>query len=105
MELQKTNLGKVSITVDIDYWKVNKTYDRLVIVQNKNSDICYISRKPVPGNKNIQQTNREYWIPLGKPSTTVDFSTFTILPSVEQLPASQSEDGPYLRWCCLFLGW
>lgn len=96
MKLQKTNLGKVSITVDIEYWKVDKTYDRLVIVQNKNSDICYISRKPVPGNKNIQQTNREYWIPLGKPSTTVDFSSFTILSSVEQLPASQSEDGPYL---------
>ena len=59
MDIVKQNLGKVSITVEKDYWNVNKTYDRLTIVEVSGVG-CYLSRKPVPAN--IDYTNREYWI-------------------------------------------
>lgn len=63
MKLVKEYLGKVSITVEKDYWTSNKSYDRLVIVEVLNVG-CYISRKAVP--RGVQYSNREYWIRLSK---------------------------------------
>ena len=64
METQIDRLGKVSITVDKDYWSINKDYDRLVIVERESTDTCYLSRKPVPAG--IPLTNREYWIKFSR---------------------------------------
>ena len=63
MKLVKEYLGKVSITVEKDYWTSDKSYDRLVIVEVLNVG-CYISRKAVP--RGAQYDNREYWIRLSK---------------------------------------
>lgn len=63
MKLVKEYLGKVSITVEKDYWTSDKSYDRLVIVEVLNVG-CYISRKPVP--RGTQYDNREYWIRMSK---------------------------------------
>lgn len=68
MDLQKTNLGKVAITVDKDYYDSTKDYDRLVVVEVKDIYKTYISRKPVPAGTNIN--NREYWIPFSSLSET-----------------------------------
>lgn len=62
MKVQIDNLGKVSVTVEKDYWDITKCYDRLVIVE-REGDCAYLSRKPVP--RNILISNREYWIKLG----------------------------------------
>lgn len=62
MKTQTVNLGKVSITVEKDYYDSAKEYDRLVIVQERGSGFSYISRKPVPVGTLLN--NREYWIKL-----------------------------------------
>lgn len=61
MLIKKENLGKVSVTVEKDYWLQDKCYDRLVIVQQEGGG-TYISRKPVPSGKEL--TDRNYWIPI-----------------------------------------
>ena len=48
MDCIKEELGKVGITIEKNYWDINKAYDRLVIVEVKGQRACYISRKPVP---------------------------------------------------------
>lgn len=55
------NLGKVAMTVEKDYYSPDKCYDKLTLVQDKNLG-TYISRKPVPANKEL--TDRNYWIPI-----------------------------------------
>ena len=62
MNLIKQKLGKVSITVEKDYWSDQRSYDRLVIVEVANVG-CFLSRKFVPVG--IQYTDREYWIKFG----------------------------------------
>lgn len=62
MKLVKQSLGKVSITVEKNYWSNSRYYDRLVIVEHKERKRTYISRKPVPAGTNID--DREYWIPF-----------------------------------------
>ncbi len=62
MQLYKTNLGKVAITIDKSYWDINKDYDKLVIVEKQGEFKTYISRKPVPAGTSIN--DREYWIPF-----------------------------------------
>lgn len=62
MESIKENLGKVAITVEKDYWSIDKAYDRLVIVEVKGAYKTYISRKPVPAGTMLN--DREYWIPF-----------------------------------------
>lgn len=64
MKLQIDKLGKVAITVDKNYWDINKDYDRLVIVEKENANCVFLSRKPVPAGTQI--TNREYWIQISK---------------------------------------
>jgi hypothetical protein len=62
MLTQKDNLGKVAVTVEKDYWSINKDYDKLTIVEKEGSFGTYISRKPVPAGKEL--TDRNYWIPF-----------------------------------------
>ena len=62
MKLIKRKLGKVSITVEKDYWSDQRSYDRLVVVEVANVG-CFLSRKFVP--EGIQYTDREYWIKFG----------------------------------------
>ena len=67
MNTQIDNLGKVSITVEKDYWNITKCYDKLVVVE-REGDGAYLSRKPVPSGTSIY--NRNYWIRLGGSNTT-----------------------------------
>lgn len=62
METVKDKLGKVSITVDKNYWDISKDYNKLTIVEDSESQSCYLSRKLVPAGTNI--LNRNYWIRL-----------------------------------------
>lgn len=73
MESIKENLGKVAITVEKDYWSIDRAYDRLVIVEVKGAYKTYISRKPVPAGTMLN--DREYWIPFSslKEELTADY--------------------------------
>lgn len=62
MQLQKDNLGKVSVTIEKDYWNIDKDYDKLTIVEKEGIFGTYISRKPVPAGTAL--TDRTYWIPF-----------------------------------------
>lgn len=64
METQKEKLGKVSITVEEDYWDINKVYKKLTIVERQSTGTTYLSRKPVPIGVSI--SNRKYWIKFSK---------------------------------------
>lgn len=64
METQKEKLGKVSITVEEDYWNINKVYKKLTIVERQSTGTTYLSRKPVPAGISI--SNRKYWIKFSK---------------------------------------
>lgn len=77
MELQTDNLGKVSVTIEKDYWDINKDYDKLTIVQVQDKYKTYISRKPVPAGAVL--TDREYWIPFSslKEDIILDYNAFT----------------------------
>lgn len=60
MRLSVDNLGKVAVTVEENYWSVEKDYDKLTIVEQEGVFGTFISRKPVPAG--IPLTNRTYWI-------------------------------------------
>lgn len=62
MELQTSKLGKVGITVEKDPWVITKSYDKLVIIRVEEQSTTYISRKEVPANTPILDT--EYWMEL-----------------------------------------
>lgn len=66
MKPQIENLGKISVTVEQQYWTKDRQYDRLTIVEDIDTIASYISRKDVPSGIDIN--NREYWIPLGRVS-------------------------------------
>lgn len=68
-------LGKVSITPEGDY-DPNRDYDRLCLVMNKETQISYISKKPVP--KGIDINNKEYWMAISslKEEFIVDYNEF-----------------------------
>lgn len=76
MQLQIDNLGKVSITVEEDYWDITKDYDKLTIVEKEGIFGTFISRKPVPAGTVL--TNREYWIPFSslKENIILDYNSF-----------------------------
>ena len=79
------NLGKISITVDKDYYDATKEYDRLVIVEKEN-DGTYISRQAVPKNTSI--TDREYWIPLVTINGSFDYMIETTTEELRTLKAN-----------------
>lgn len=76
MRLQIDRLGKVAVTIEKDYWNINKDYDKLVIVEIKDIFATYISRKPVPAGTVI--TDRNYWIPFSslKESIVINYNEF-----------------------------
>ena len=76
MQLQIDKLGKVAITIEQDYWDINKDYNKLVIVEVKDKFATYISRKPVPAGTVL--TDRRYWIPFSslKESIVIDYNSF-----------------------------
>lgn len=76
MIIQTEHLGKVSVTVEKDYHNINKCYDKLTIVEEKNEFRTYISRKPVPNG--IELTNRNYWIPFSslERQIVIDYNKF-----------------------------
>lgn len=81
MNLVKEYLGKVSITVEKDYWSAGKSYDRLVIVEVLNVG-AYISRRAVPRGKSY--SDREYWIKIGKTSNNPPTPEPTEFPIVTE---------------------
>lgn len=76
MKLQTECLGKVSITVEEDYWNIEKSYDKLTVVEVEGSFATYLSRKDVPAG--IYITDREYWIPFSslQESIVLDYNSF-----------------------------
>ena len=76
MKSIKQELGKVAVTVEKDYHNSEKEYDKLVIVEERNTFKTYISRKPVPFG--IELTNRDYWIPFSGvvESIVFDYNNF-----------------------------
>lgn len=60
MRLSVDNLGKVAVTVEENYWSLEKDYDKLTIVEQEGVFGTFISRKPVPAGTPL--TNRKYWI-------------------------------------------
>lgn len=92
MKTKIEQLGKVAITVDEDYWSSDKSYDRLVIVEDKNSSFCYLSRIPVPAGDLNDLSNRKYWICIGKRAINVDLSGFVKLQSIDDLPNEYTDD-------------
>lgn len=62
MLLQVDKLGKVAVTVEENYWSLEKDYDKLTIVEKEGVFGTFISRKPVPAGTLL--TNRKYWIPF-----------------------------------------
>lgn len=76
MQLQIDNLGKVSITVEEDYWDITKDYDKLTVVEKEGTFGTFISRKPVPAGTVL--TDREYWIPFSslKEEIIIDYNQF-----------------------------
>ena len=76
MIIQTEHLGKVSVTVEKDYHNINKCYDKLTIVEEKNEFRTYISRKPVPNG--VELTDRNYWIPFSslERQIVIDYNKF-----------------------------
>ena len=85
MKIVKECLGKVAVTVEKDYWKLNKTYDRLVIVELKNQFKTFISRKPVPAGTLI--TDRDYWIPFSSLTEEITTQYNALLTKTEAIEA------------------
>lgn len=83
MESQKRIIGKIAMTAE-GRWNKDKEYPILSIVEDGNF-ASYLSRKPVP--KNIELTNTEYWQPFAslKESIKLDYQNFKneIINSVE----------------------
>lgn len=76
MKLQVDNLGKVCITVEEDYWDINKEYDKLTVVERSGTFGTYLSRMAVPTG--VELTNRQYWIPFSslKEDIVIDYNSF-----------------------------
>ena len=90
MQLQIDKLGKVSITVEQNYWDINKDYDKLTVVEKEGVFGTYISRKPVPAG--IVLTNRQYWIPFSslKEEIIINYNAFLDTYG-EQLATAQDD--------------
>jgi hypothetical protein len=93
MNEQTKNLGKISITVEKDPHNINKSYDKLTIVEDPVSIATYISRQIVPINTPID--DRNYWICLGRVDTNVTTYITTIRKKLNELIeyAGTLEDG------------
>jgi len=77
MKLQLDDYGKVCVTIEEDYWDINKTYEKITIVEVADLYRTYISRKDVPAGTEL--SNREYWIPFSslQENVAVAYTEFT----------------------------
>ena len=89
MQLQIDNLGKVAITVEEDYWSINKDYDKLTIVEQENMFGTFISRKPVPAGTVL--TDRRYWIRFSSLKEEIVLQFQTLVNKVNNLEISVDE--------------
>ena len=85
-------LGKVSISVEGN-WDINKKYDRLCLVKNKQGGGTYLSKVFVPKGINIE--NEDYWLFLCGEGSINNLVSFDI-QIVEQLPSYGSKGIMYL---------
>lgn len=91
MKEEVTIIGKVSVTVDKDYWDGNKFYERLTIVRkNEKEYINYISRQDVPPGIDI--LNREYWIPFSSLNEECQIEVDDIRLTVSEFTAAITAD-------------
>lgn len=62
MRLNIDELGRV--TIGVEDWNINSSFDRLTLTTDYNTWITYISRKKVPAG--IPITDINYWKPIGR---------------------------------------
>lgn len=101
MQSQIDRLGKVSVTVEKDFYNNTKCYDKLVIVKTLGGEI-YLSRKPVPSL--ISLHNKNYWLKLIPNDNLQDIDRYFNQPfgipqldenckiSIEQIPEIIEQD-------------
>ena len=82
MESNTKKLGKVSITVEKDYYNSEKEYNKLTIVEEEGAFKTYLSRKPVPVG--IELTNREYWICFSGVLESITFDYLKFKNKIEE---------------------
>lgn len=83
MQLYIDKLGKVSITVEQDYWSIEKDYDKLTVVEREGVFGTYLSRVPVPAGTPL--TDRKYWIPFSSVKESLVLSFNDVLRRLEDL--------------------
>lgn len=83
MRAQLDKLGKASITIEKDYWDINKDYNKLTIVKVSDDPVCYISRIPVPAG--IELTNKLYWVSIGGVPQEIIDTIETLVSDIDDL--------------------
>jgi len=83
MQLHIDKLGKVSITVEQEYWSIDKDYDKLTVVEREGVFGTYLSRVPVPAGTPL--TDRKYWIPFSSVKESLVLSFNDVLRRLEDL--------------------
>lgn len=89
MQLSVDKLGKVAITVEENYWSVEKDYDKLTIVEQEGVFGTFISRKPVPAGTVL--TDRKYWIPFSSLKEEIVLQFNEIVNELRDLEVSVDE--------------
>lgn len=89
MLLSVDKLGKVAITVEENYWSLEKDYDKLTIVEQKGVFGTFISRKPVPAGTVL--TDRKYWIPFSSLKEEIVLQFNEIINELRDLEVSIDE--------------
>lgn len=89
MRLSVDKLGKVAITVEENYWSLEKDYDKLTIVEQEGVFGTFISRKPVPAGTVL--TDRKYWIPFSSLKEEIIIQFNEIVNELRELEVSVDE--------------
>lgn len=89
MQLLVDKLGKVAITVEENYWSLEKDYDKLTIVEQEGIFGTFISRKPVPAGTVL--TDRRYWIPFSSLKEEIVLQFNEIVSELRGLEVSVDE--------------
>lgn len=104
MQLQVDKLGKVAVTVEENYWSIDKDYDKLTIVEQEGNFGTFISRKPVPAGTPL--TNRTYWIKFSslKEEIVLEFSRLVNDLRITNETIEQKEEEIYKAMASLEAG-
>lgn len=89
MRLSVDKLGKVAVTVEENYWSVEKDYDKLTIVEQEGVFGTFISRKPVPAGTVL--TDRKYWIPFSSLKEEIVLQFNEIVNELRELEGTVDE--------------